>query len=514
MATEDQLIMGLKAADAAGNTVDAQHFADQIKALRASSATASTPQSSGIVGTIADMARSVPGGLAKGISGLAGLPGDINSLMSAGSDKIMQFMGESPENIQRMQQIRQNIPLAAPTSGALNEAVSKPFGGYYEPKTMAGQYTQTAASFAPNALMPGSAMARAARVLVPSTASETAGQLAKNYAPDYEQLARAAGGLAGGIGEGIGEAALGPTQKLPSIADVKKEATAAYNVVDNSGMEISQPAMKTLEQQVKLNLKGLGFDDTNIDKLAPKTSAALSSLDTASTAPSSLQGLEMQRRIAGLAASAPEKTDRMAARVIQDTIDDFVKNIGPQHVTGTIDQAAMDALGTARDAWGRSARAQLIQDTMDKAGMKMGGQSVFSPTLDQSLRTKFGTLAGNARAMARFSPEEQDAIRQVATGGNMTSARNLLTNVGRLSPQSVIPAMAEGAAVMHNPSYAVLPAVGFGSRVGATAMTKSAANDALVKVLMRGQVMPAAKSTAQVITPAVLAAVLSQSGAQ
>src|SRR5512146_3140846 len=36
MATEAQLLAGLKAADAAGNAADAQHFAEQIKALRAS----------------------------------------------------------------------------------------------------------------------------------------------------------------------------------------------------------------------------------------------------------------------------------------------------------------------------------------------------------------------------------------------------------------------------------------------------------------------------------------------
>lgn len=46
MATEAQLLAGLKAADAAGNTADAQHFADQIKALRAASAQSQGPSPS------------------------------------------------------------------------------------------------------------------------------------------------------------------------------------------------------------------------------------------------------------------------------------------------------------------------------------------------------------------------------------------------------------------------------------------------------------------------------------
>lgn len=46
MATEAQLLQGLQAADAAGNTADAQHFADQIKALRAAAPAQVSPQPS------------------------------------------------------------------------------------------------------------------------------------------------------------------------------------------------------------------------------------------------------------------------------------------------------------------------------------------------------------------------------------------------------------------------------------------------------------------------------------
>jgi len=446
-----------------------------------------------------DSLRAIPGGLAKGVAGIVGLPGDVQQLMNRGMDYLT---GAHVADLPRS-------PLS-PTSGDLNSAISAPFGGYYQPKTIPGQYTETAASFAPNALLPGSMAERAARVLVPSVASETAGQLTKGSS--YEPIARAGGALLGGIGEGVGEAAFAPPQTAETIGTIKTAAGNAYKAVDNSGMQIAQPAMKDLSDQVSANLAKLGFDDNNIGALAPKTSAAVDSLENAATAPSSLQGLEMQRRIAGLASGAIDKTDRMAARVVQDTIDDFVQNITPQQVVGPIDQNALNQLGNARDLWGRAARAQMIQDTIDKAGNKFGGQSVFSPTLDQSLRTRFGTLANNARAMARFSPEEQQAISDVATGGNMLSARNLLSNVGRLSPQSVIPAMAEGAATVSNPYLAAIPATGFTARVGATAMTKSAANDALVAALMRGQALTQSPSAAQRFAPALLAAALANSG--
>ena len=44
MATEQQLMEGLKRADAAGNTADAQHFADSIKEMRAAPKTSPAPQ--------------------------------------------------------------------------------------------------------------------------------------------------------------------------------------------------------------------------------------------------------------------------------------------------------------------------------------------------------------------------------------------------------------------------------------------------------------------------------------
>lgn len=162
--------------------------------------------------TLVDVARSIPGGLAKGVAGLVGIPGDIKAAADAGTQAVLQGIGLGK---QQGEAGTVQAPQILPTSQQVADTVAAPFGGFYQPQTTAGEYAQTAAEFAPAALSPGGAVARAARVLVPAVASETAGQLTKGG--PYEAPARAAGALAGGMGKagydlakaGIGRAVAG-----------------------------------------------------------------------------------------------------------------------------------------------------------------------------------------------------------------------------------------------------------------------------------------------------------------
>jgi hypothetical protein len=89
-------------------------------------------------------------------------------------------------------------PLAGPTSSQLRSAVESYTGPFYQPKTVIGDYAQTAGEFVPGALlMPeGSLAANAIRYgLLPAFSSETAGQLTKGTAA--EPWARALGAILG-----------------------------------------------------------------------------------------------------------------------------------------------------------------------------------------------------------------------------------------------------------------------------------------------------------------------------
>lgn len=149
---------------------------------------------------VVDVARSLPGGVAKGVTGLVGGP---SSLMNLASNVGRKLTGR--------EWVDDADPAAAtfmgiPTTGQLNKAVSAPFDGFYLPRTTAGEYAETGASFLPAALFPGSLPMRAARVAVPAGASEAAGQFTKGT--PIEPYARFGGALLGG----------GVTELAPTVA--------------------------------------------------------------------------------------------------------------------------------------------------------------------------------------------------------------------------------------------------------------------------------------------------------
>jgi hypothetical protein len=130
-----------------------------------------------------DVARSIPGGLAKGAAAIIGLPGDLSNLANRGMDYLTGG------------NVAQRNP-AVVSSDTVNKLLSGPTGGYYQPKTTAGKYAETIASFAPAALAPGGTAARIGRAVLPGAASESAGQATQGTS--LEPYARAAGAMIGG----------------------------------------------------------------------------------------------------------------------------------------------------------------------------------------------------------------------------------------------------------------------------------------------------------------------------
>lgn len=120
----------------------------------------------GFVDTAIDVARSLPGGLSKAVTGTLGLPGTLSDLASSGLDYVANKV--TGNDIYTA-----NSPVSG---GKLDEYVSKPFRGYYEPKTGLGQFAERAAEFAP-AVAGGPATLGArtmGRVLAPAAGSVAA----------------------------------------------------------------------------------------------------------------------------------------------------------------------------------------------------------------------------------------------------------------------------------------------------------------------------------------------------
>lgn len=160
----------------AAQPAQANRFADLIPAAQQRS------------NRLIDVLRSIPGGLAKGAAGVAGLPGDLASLNREPQTGLENsLLGRLERAI--------NPANVLPSGQQISEGIGQAVGGYYKPQTTEGQYAETISEFAPLALAPGGALRRAASVLVPGALSEAAGQW-KQGTP-AEPYARLGGAILG-----------------------------------------------------------------------------------------------------------------------------------------------------------------------------------------------------------------------------------------------------------------------------------------------------------------------------
>jgi hypothetical protein len=174
-----------------------------------------------------DAARTAPGAIARGFAGIGGILGDAQNAgqtgfnwladhaLAAAQDATGKDFGVAhhPHTEAQYQGILNGGGI---TSGDLNTGIQGLFGTYHQPQTMAGRAVDTVGQMAPAALIPGSFGARLARVLVPSAASETAGEM--THGQPYEGAARLAGALVGGGVQGFWE----------DIANAPQVATARF----------------------------------------------------------------------------------------------------------------------------------------------------------------------------------------------------------------------------------------------------------------------------------------------
>lgn len=435
----------------------------------------------------ADVARVVPGGLAQAAAAIAGAPGDIESLLDAGGNWIAKKLGASDETLDRIKQYRERSDAAGlmpklPTSAGINKAVSDPFGGYYKPKTIAGEYAQTAAQFAPAALSPGAAGRRIARTLVPAATSETAGQLTKGT--EYEPYARAVGALVGGIGVGIGEGVVSSNaarNAAPTTTDIRTAANNIYTNAKNAGVEISAPAYTNLSDDIAATLKAEGFHP----KLHPKIDGVLDSLGEVKGKTVQLGELERLRRVAGIAARSIDADERRIASIALDKIDDFMDNLSPQQTTSG-NPAVAGTLSEARSLWAKLKKSDKIDELIERAKNRATTQN---GNYAASLRAEFQALLKNKKALRGFTKEEITAIKKVARLGPGTGT---LAAFGAMRPRGLVGAiqgtvgatgaMYSGDIMTALPSVAIA-GVGQGSQMGLNAMTARRAS--LAEAMMR-----------------------------
>lgn len=148
--------------------------------------------------TWADVAKSIPSGLARGVAGLAGLPGDVSRLADAGLNKAFSYV--MPETMARANEAKETYGKISPANTSADNVrrIESVTGPLYKPQTTAGKYANTISEFVPGAAIGGgSAVSKGLVALGAGGGSELAGQMTEGTSA--EPWARMGGALAGGM---------------------------------------------------------------------------------------------------------------------------------------------------------------------------------------------------------------------------------------------------------------------------------------------------------------------------
>lgn len=199
--------------------------------------------------TAEDVARALPRGVVRGGISVAGAGGDIREGLTAATGFIARQFGldeQQAEKIARGVLRSSGLLLRGPTSEQIEAGVESEFGEFQEPRTRAGQFTQTIGEFTPGAFAPGSPFIRLLQVVMPAVVSETAGQLTEGT--PLEAPARIGGALVGGGGVAGVRRAVTPgrvrdPQVLEDVATLEREGVRSIT----AGQRLGDPRLKKQE---------------------------------------------------------------------------------------------------------------------------------------------------------------------------------------------------------------------------------------------------------------------------
>jgi hypothetical protein len=142
-----------------------------------------------------DSLKAFPAGVVRGVTGMAGLPGDIQGGMKAAQNWALRKVGLPETNMTPMLPFAPNQQL--PTSADTLKAAEAVTGPLYQPQTRTGRYAETLGEFLPGALGPGGLARKAiGGVAIPALAAQTAYESAPE---PYKNIAKVVGGVGGGF---------------------------------------------------------------------------------------------------------------------------------------------------------------------------------------------------------------------------------------------------------------------------------------------------------------------------
>jgi hypothetical protein len=212
-------------------------------------------------------------------------------------------------------------------------------------------------------------------------------------------------------------------EAAPDVEALQDTARAIYQELDDSGIRLQKKSFAGLVNRLETTAKKANVDNT----LTPKTARTLELLRKDFKEPQlkTVGDIEIMRRKISEAAKTLDSQDSSAALRLIDEIDEHLDNLSPTAFAGGRKIAGKDITTrykAARNLWGRSKRAELISDAMERAGRQASG-------FENGIRIQLRQILNNKKRSRFFSREELAAMDDVVKG---TNEQNLFKLVGRL----------------------------------------------------------------------------------
>lgn len=282
-------------------------------------------------------------------------------------------------------------------------------------------------------------------------------------------LVGAAGGaVLGGVLSGAARAFGGKTPgTAPTIDELKAAASAGYKSPEVEGLSVKSPAISNFSKTTEVALNEAGIDAN----LAPKTFGILANLQKVPEE-SFVTGKNINsiRRIFANAASSPDPTERMAAKTVMESLDDFLPNINKADVIAGDVDAAAGTLGTARANYSAAKHAETIDNKTIQAELRAAASNS-GQNVANTVRQRMADILIKPKEQRGFTPTELGMMERIVRGSRtentMRAAGNVLGGGGGLG--SVAAGFAGSVAA--GPAGALAPVAGFALKSLSNKMT-------------------------------------------
>lgn len=402
-----------------------------------------------------DIGKGGVGGLARGVTGLPGMGGNIGGLVRSAATKL-----GLPENvIATGAAVARGNPFlnvfTTPDSRYFQQKAEDVYGDkFYEPHTTAGQYASTLGEFAPAAAVPGGGgvTARVLNTVVPAVASETAGQITKGT--EAEPYARAIAGVGAGVIGG----------KLVTPAPPATRArTAATAVLDQAGIPISA-GERTGSKFVKLAEETAGEMPLSMGAWQEFKQRQLEKLNKIVTE-RTFDPAQLQARGIPAEGSHLPHSD-VFAQGRQSLRDEYTRLSQSNHLRS--DPQLLNDLQAVQTNYERnvmptqraSGKTNIEANFQDIVDNLVAGQGTMPGDVYQALRSRFGRQAQTA---FKTDPELGMALKGTQTALDRAMRRNLSpedaaawdrNNQRYANMKQLVPAVAKGGEFMTPPGIA------------------------------------------------------------